>query len=875
MTSSVLMIVIYVSIASLLALIVTFIILVLRQQRHRPVVPPAVPEAELELEASSSTPAVPPSDRHWVSTREWTSTEYELTRLPIDLRVAAWAGAVPHAFDADLLLALAPDLANRAGATYLEVQKLSFVEAAPDQQHCIHAPTRTDMLAYLWTTQRDSYRLYARRAAQYYSQLLYSERGGWRSALGALLYRFVLPISAQPARQIEWLYHLAIAEPEAAVTALRFLVNLWASQQRHADIDHLLVVLAEHIEAGRASEHLTATVHYFKAQAERRAKRLREALTHLDIARRHAGPDVQLLNDAVIAIGEVVDEINHSQAVLRHEAGTWAAYRVWTDRLGTVRRQWRWRDALQQLDRRDEALKHHQELLQVYRAAHNVLGEAHTTRVMGDEYLLRDQPLAALPWYEAALKLYRRAGNHFDEAATQQALGDLSQLLGRYTEALSHYDEALAKYRTLRAPLAEADILKARGDVELALARGDAAHAPRALDQYDEARTIYHERGAELSEAAVLVAMGNALAVSGRAATAQARYEDAREVYARLHDRLGEANVCLASGDQQRQQGRLDEAQADYRRALQLFSRSRDRVGEANAQLALGQIASLQARGDEAVHYFNAALDGYRAVSAGLGEAQALAALGYEYWRRRELAAAQAQFEAAGRLFSSLSQLRGEGDMCLEVGRLAELAGRPAEATPQFDRALHCYEQLKYLPGQARVWQARGEQSLTAGYASAAEAQLTTALTLYDQISDLASQAAVRTLLAEVQIALKQRGEAIAAYQQAIDLSARLLPGQREADGLRGWQALADEEFQSALPHFAAAAGRDDQVLWQVGQGLAKFGLGQIEAARAVLAPVWRRATPQDRAAARRWLDYVRWLRPDLSLPPDELGLKD
>ena len=274
------------------------------------------------------------------------------------------------------------------------------------------------------------------------------------------------------------------------------------------------------------------------------------------------------------------------------------------------------------------------------------------------------------------------------------------------------------------------------------------------------------------------------------------------------------------------------------------------------------------------MHYYTAALDGYRAVNADLGEAHALAALGYEYRRTNHLDAAQAQFEAARRLYTSLSQLRGEGDMHLVIGRLDELAGRPDEATTQFDQALSCYEQLKYLPGQARVWQARGEQSLAEGYAAIAEAQLTTALNLYEQVSDAASQAAVQTLLAEVQIALKQRAAAIAAYQQAIDLATRLLPAGREADGLRGWLAFADDDLQPALPHFEAAAGREEQVLWQVGLGLAKFGLGQTDAARAILSPAWQRANPQERAAARRWLDYVRWLRPNLVVPPDELGLR-
>ncbi len=401
------------------------------------------------------------------------------------------------------------------------------------------------MLDHLWRTDPATYRQYATRAARFYSQALYSEHGGWRSALGLMLYRYVLPRCSQPAIQIEWLYHLAIADPEAAVTALRFLATAWTAEQRYADIDRMLMVLGEHLDAKRASTHLGATIHYFKALAERRANRLREALAYLQLARRDSGHDHPLLHETLAAIGEVDNAFNRSEAVPRHAAAVWAVYRVWADRIGTVRRQWHWWTELHQLDRRDEALKHHQELLTIYRTAHNFHGEAQVSRVMADEYLFLDRPVEALHWYETALRLYRRAGSRFDEVATQHALGDLQHFLGRYDEAQRHYGTALTGYRNLRARLAEADVLKANGDVELAL-----NHPAAALDQYDEARTLYHEHGAPLSEAAVLAAMGNALAVSGRVVAAQTRYEDARQIYARYDDRLGEANVSLASGDQ-------------------------------------------------------------------------------------------------------------------------------------------------------------------------------------------------------------------------------------------------------------------------------------------------------------------------------------
>ncbi|HZY42101.1 MAG TPA: tetratricopeptide repeat protein, partial [Anaerolineae bacterium] len=727
-------------------------------------------------------------------------------------------------------------------------------------------PIRASMLAHLWRNTPDTYRAYSTLAAKYYSRVLYGERG----ALGELFYRYVLPVSRQPAVQIEWLYHLALADPEQAVIALRYLATTWQTEARFDDLDRLLRVLAEQVDAGRVTGHLRATLHYFKALAERRQNRVREALAHLELARREAGHDHPLLHDTLAAVSEAVDTLNRSEAVPHHDAATWVAYRVWVDRIGTVRRQWRWWDELHQIDRRDEALKHHQEMLEVYRASHNLLGEAHTARVMGDEYLLLERPGEALTWYEAALRLYVHAGNHFDEANTRRAIGDVHQFLNRHAEALTHYDGALVQYRALRARLSEADTLKAKGDALHALNR-----APAAFDQYDEALSIYHDRGAALSEAAVLVALGHALHVAGRNVSAQTRYNEALQLYERHHDRLGEANTHLALGDQLRLTGQATEASIEYRAARQLYQQSRDRVGEANVLLMLGKAASAQDRGDEAVQQYAAALEYYRAVGTRLGEANALVALGYEYQRQHQTVAAQTQFDAALRHYAAIGQLRGEAEMHWVIGLELELTGQHAEAAVRFDLAAERYGQLSYLPGQAAVLLARGEQNLAGGDWVAAEQHLAAALILYEQVVDHAHQVQVLARLAEVQLALDQGPAVAATYTQAIGLSAHLMPARREAHGLRGLQDLAEGQFQSALPHFEAAAGREDRVTWQVGAGLARFALGQVEVARDILTRAWARANAHERAEARRWLAHVQRLKPELVVSPDELGLRD
>ncbi len=193
----------------------------------------------------------------------------------------------------------------------------------------------------------------------------------------------------------------------------------------------------------------------------------------------------------------------------------------------------------------------------------------------------------------------------------------------------------------------------------------------------------------------------------------------------------------------------------------------------------------------------------------------------------------------------------------------------PGAAAQHFDQARAAYEKLGYLPGQAAAWLALGEHSLSGDYA-AAQTQLTSALNLYQQVDDYAQQIAVLTLLAEVQIGLKQRAAAVNLYQQAIDLLINLPLSRREGVGVRGRHALADEQFQLAVTHFETTVAREDHTVWQWQFDLALAGWAlEPTTGAAALAQLWPPPTAADRAHARRWLAYVRWLKPDLPQPPD------
>ncbi len=84
----------------------------------------------------------------------WFVTQDLLQSLPTDLSKAAWAAALPHWFNAEVLSALHPELAPKAEQLYSQLQGLAFVETFPERGHNIHEATRHLILNHLWQKKR-------------------------------------------------------------------------------------------------------------------------------------------------------------------------------------------------------------------------------------------------------------------------------------------------------------------------------------------------------------------------------------------------------------------------------------------------------------------------------------------------------------------------------------------------------------------------------------------------------------------------------------------------------------------------------------------------------------------------------------------------
>jgi hypothetical protein len=159
--------------------------------------------------------------------RSWIVTENWLESLPEDLITALWAMAVPHWFDADILVALCPELIDRSEEIYRQLQDLSCVEVFAERGYNVHELTRNQLLDQLWKDNPERFCDLSGRAAVYFAK------------------------RDKPEVQIEWIYHLVVVEPLLAIVELQNLAQRWDNACCKSELESLLTNLQKQIDVNR------------------------------------------------------------------------------------------------------------------------------------------------------------------------------------------------------------------------------------------------------------------------------------------------------------------------------------------------------------------------------------------------------------------------------------------------------------------------------------------------------------------------------------------------------------------------------------------------------------------------------------------------
>jgi hypothetical protein len=161
--------------------------------------------------------------------RSWIVTGSLLDTLSSELQSIVWAAAIPHWFDAEILAALRPDLADRATEFYTELQSLSFVETFDDRGHNIHDLTRKVLLDQLWQRDQSEFKSLSCKASKYFAAQ-----------------------PKMPAMLIEEVYHNIAYDTKSGAESLYFIASILRKEYCCPELELLIKVVREQINASRA-----------------------------------------------------------------------------------------------------------------------------------------------------------------------------------------------------------------------------------------------------------------------------------------------------------------------------------------------------------------------------------------------------------------------------------------------------------------------------------------------------------------------------------------------------------------------------------------------------------------------------------------------
>ncbi len=442
--------------------------------------------------------------------------DLQMSQMPDALVSMLWAAAIPHFFDAKVLAALRPDLANETESLFADLQALTFVEEFLGHGCNIHELTRKVLLGQLWEKDREDYLELSKRAADYF---------------------FNVETVASSEEEAEFFYHEIVNEgTEQTGRLLERLTDWWKNYQTDL-MQSALQGFLEHKEAERLDAFGCGFSFYLKGLIKMRSISYAEAGSNFKRAR-SIYEDVKPKNPRYFTT--LLIDLGNSQKY-----------------------QCRYNEAEPLYQ---QALAMSQQLL-----GEQHLDTANSLNSLAELYYVQGRYSEAEPLYQQALATRQQppGRQHHDIAISLNNLAGLYQSQGRYSEAEPLYQQALAMNQQLLG--------EQRPYVAASL--NNIAELYRNQGRYSEAEPLYHQALAmqqqSLGERHPNIAIGlNNLAELYRN---QGQYNKAEPLYRQAltmqQQLLGEQHPDVAVSlnnlaELYRIQGRYGKAELLYQQAL-------------------------------------------------------------------------------------------------------------------------------------------------------------------------------------------------------------------------------------------------------------------------------------------------------------------
>lgn len=279
--------------------------------------------------------------------------------------------------------------------------------------------------------------------------------------------------------------------------------------------------------------------------------------------------------------------------------------------------------SLRQLGKPNDALRHADEALQIFRALKNEpKGEAVALNHIGGILLDRGEHLDALKFYQQALPLRRTGNDVGGEAITLNDIASVNVKLGRYEQALESLNAGLVLQDRIGDDGEKGKILSNLGVVNFFLGENK-----KAIELFESA--LAKQRGDPRGAAVTLNNIGSVYVELKEVTAALVCYENALPLRRGSGDRRGEAATLLNIGQINSELGQNEKAGQLYRDALEIMLEIGDRTGEAVVTSNIGSQYLAERDTDKAMDHFYRALALSKDVGDLRGQAKVLENLMY------------------------------------------------------------------------------------------------------------------------------------------------------------------------------------------------------------------------------------------------------
>lgn len=390
--------------------------------------------------------------------RDWIVLESLLSSLTPELRQAAYAAAIPHWFDADILAALLYNEVKNPTITYQELIKLPFIEKEKNLGgFSVHEIRRAALLKYLWCNQKERYKVWSKKAADYFAQ------------------------KDSPEWQIEFLYHLFIVNSQEGINQLQKLATKWSNPFDFPLEFYLTKELMEHAKYNRIEGIAKGWIYYFYSDSLQKFYRHVEAKEVMIQALKSIKNDIQLKAYCIFALGNIhYLLIRYGKAKKLYELAK-KLFNKSNNLSGEANCIRALADLNLQIDEYDVSRKLYINAIKIYKKLNFQIEKASCIHALGDIYLKQNEFNFALKLYEKAKEINIKIGDRISWASCIQSIGDVFLKKEKLDHALKYYEEAKSIFEEIGARIGEANCYLSIGNIK------------RLIGNYEKAEELYNK----------------------------------------------------------------------------------------------------------------------------------------------------------------------------------------------------------------------------------------------------------------------------------------------------------------------------------------------------------------------------------------------